>query len=363
MPFSWRITTVSGIPIYLHGTFLILLAFVFITEWTRGRTLTAALGGALFMLAIFGTVVLHELGHALTARRFGIRTRDITLLPIGGIARLERIPDVPRQELWVALAGPAVNLALAGLVLLLTFGLSGASLDPLTDMFSGSMLGRFASINLWLAAFNLIPAFPMDGGRALRALLAEATDYVRATRIAARLGQGLALIFAIAGLFLNPMLMIIALFVWMGATAEAAAVETRSVLAGVPVTHAMMTDFRALDPGDSLQHAVDLTLAGAQRDFPVIVDGRLVGVLTREGLIAAIAREGPGAAVEPAMSRDFVTADWRELLEPAVQRLQGCACQVLPVLQGDRVVGLLTADNIGEFVLFHGAVSASRAPR
>jgi Zn-dependent protease len=358
MPFSWRIATVSGIPIYLHGTFLILLAFVFISDWTRGRTLTAALGGALFLLAIFGTVVLHELGHALTARRFGIRTRDITLLPIGGIARLERIPTVPRQELWVALAGPAVNLVLAALVLLVTLGLSGPSLD-MTDMFSGNMLGRFASINLWLAAFNLIPAFPMDGGRALRALLAETTDYVRATRIAARLGQGLALMFGIAGVFLNPMLMIIALFVWMGASAEASAVETRSVLAGVPVTHAMMTDFRALDPGDSLQRAVDLTLAGAQRDFPVLVDGRLVGVLTREGLIAGLTKDGPGGAVEPAMSRDFVTADWRELLEPALQRLQGCACQVLPVLQGERVVGLLTADNIGEFVLFHGALTRS----
>jgi Zn-dependent protease len=315
------------------------------------------------MAAIFGTVVLHELGHALTARRFGIRTRDITLLPIGGIARLERIPDVPRQELLVALAGPAVNLVLAALVLIVALGFSGADLGGMVDIFSGGLLGRFAGVNLWLAAFNLIPAFPMDGGRALRALLAESTDYVRATRIAARLGQGLAILFALAGLFMNPMLLIIALFVWMGASAEASAVETRSVLAGVPVTHAMMTEFHSLDPNDSLQRALDLTLAGAQRDFPVLVEGKLVGVLTRENLVSAITREGPQAPVGPAMSRDFVTADWRELLEPAFQRLQGCPCHVLPVLQGDRVVGLLTADNVGEFVLFHGALTASRAGR
>jgi CBS domain-containing protein len=152
------------------------------------------------------------------------------------------------------------------------------------------------------------------------------------------------------------MLMIIALFVWMGASAEASAVETRFVLAGVPVTHAMMTEFKTLDPGDSLQRALDLTLAGAQRDFPVLADGRLVGVLTRERLVEAISKEGPMSRVEPAMSRDFVTADWRELLEPAFQRLQGCSCHVLPVLQGTRVVGLLTSDNVGEFVLFHGAI-------
>ena len=315
------------------------------------------------MVAIFATVVLHELGHALTARRFGIRTRDITLWPIGGIARLERMPDVPRQELWVALAGPAVNLAIAAIVMLIAVGLSGPSLDGVMDIFSGGLLGRFAGVNLWLAAFNLIPAFPMDGGRALRALLAEGTDYVRATRLAARLGQALALVFGFVGLFLNPMLLLIAFFVWMGASTEASAVETRSILSGIPVTHAMMTDFHTLDPQDPLQHAIDLTLAGAQRDFPVTLDGRLVGVLTREGLISALSKDGPRAAVEPAMSRDFVTADWREMLEPAFQRLLGCPCQVLPVLQADRVVGLLTADNVGEFVLFHGALSVPRAKR
>ena len=353
---SLKIATVSGIPIYLHGTFLALIAFIVISDWAREQDLAGALSGVLFVLAIFATIVLHELGHALMAKRYGIRTRDITLLPIGGIARLERMPDVPRQELWVALAGPAVNVGLAALALLLIVSTAAPHVN-LLDLFSGGLLGRFASTNLWLAGFNLIPAFPMDGGRALRALLAEGGDYVRATRIAANLGQGLALLFGFIGLFSNPFLIFIALFVWMGASGEAAAVEMRSALSGVPITTAMMTSFRTLEASDPLQQAVDLVLAGAQRDFPVMAQGRLVGILTREALVAALAAREPATRVDEIMTREFVSADWRELLEPAVRRLEGCRCQVLPVLRGNELIGIVTADNVGEFVMFRGALA------
>jgi Zn-dependent protease/predicted transcriptional regulator len=355
MTWSWKIATVSGIPIYLHGTFLLLIGFVFVRDFMPGHDLASAFAGVLFVLAIFATVILHELGHALTAKRYGIQTRDITLLPIGGLARIDRMPDVPRQELWVALAGPAVNVVIAGLVYFLLVLPAASHPIPILSMSEGT-IERFAEINLWLAGFNLIPAFPMDGGRALRALVAERTDYVRATQIAAGLGQGLALIFGFVGLFFNPFLLFIALFVWMGASSESLATQTRSALAGVPITHAMITDFRTLDAHDSLQRAIDLVLAGSQRDFPVLHDGRLVGILTRDALTSALAQSGPSAMVADVMDRTFQVADVAEMLEPAYQRLQGCRCQVLPVLRGERLAGLLTPDNVTEFVMLRGAL-------
>ncbi len=352
---SWRVGTLFGIPVYIHATFLLLVGFILMAQWRAGATLTSAIGSVLFVLAIFATIVLHELGHALTARRFGVRTKDITLLPIGGIARLERMPDVPRHELWVALAGPAVNLAIAAVVFAIASvaGLHPALALPVTAV---GTLDRFIGINLSLALFNLIPAFPMDGGRVLRALLAEQMDYVRATRIAASLGQGVALLFGVVGFWYNPFLVFIAILVWIGASEESSAVQTRAVLAGVPVTHAMMTDFRTLDASEPLQHAVTLVLAGSQRDFPVTENGHLAGVLTRTALVAAVAAGRASVPIGQVMSRDVQTADAHELLEVAFGRLQGHQCHVLPVLQNGRIVGLLTPDNVGEFVMFRGVV-------
>jgi Zn-dependent protease len=355
MAWSWRIGTIAGIPIFLHGTFLLLIAIVLWGDWVREQSLAAAGAGALFVLAVFGTVVLHELGHALMARRYGIRTRDITLLPIGGLARLERMPEVPRQELWVALAGPAVNVAIAAVTYVLL--MAGAWTPP--DVWLGlptDAIGRFLEINIWLAAFNMIPAFPMDGGRALRALLAERFDYVRATRIAASLGQGLAFLFALVGLFYNPFLLFIAFFVWMGASSEAMATETRSTLAGVPLAQAMITDFKVLDASEPLTRAVELVLAGSQRDFPVVERDQVVGILTRDALTAALAGPGPATAVADVMDRRFETADASEMLEAVFPRLESCRCQVLPVMRGGRLVGILTPENVAEFVMFSRAL-------
>ena len=355
MSWSWRIATVAGIPIYLHGTFLLLIAIILGTDWLRERSLAAAGAGVLFLLAVFGTVVLHELGHALMARRYGIRTRDITLLPIGGLARLERMPEVPRQELWVALAGPAVNVVIAAVTYVVMMAGQLTPPDSLLSLPAGAM-GRFLEINIWLAAFNMIPAFPMDGGRVVRALLAERFDYVRATRIAASLGQGLAFVFALIGFFYNPVLLFIAFFVWMGASSEAMATETRSTLAGVPLTHAMITDFKALGASEPLARAVELVLAGSQRDFPVVEGDRIAGVLTRDALMGALAQSGPSVQIGDVMDRHFETADAAEMLEPVFQRLEACRCQVLPVLRGGRLVGILTPDNVAEFVMFSRAV-------
>jgi len=222
MAWSFRLGTLFGIPVRVHATFFLLLGVLAFTDLLRGGA-GAALAGSLWLLLVFGSVLLHEFGHALAARRYGIETRDVTLLPIGGLARLERMPDRPRQELWIALAGPAVNLAIAGL-LAIWLGLVG---QPAVTPFGGSMTSRLMAINIGLLLFNLLPAFPMDGGRVLRALLGERLGQLRATEIAAAVGRGMALLFGLLGLLFYPMLLLIAMFVWFGAGAELRATRMR----------------------------------------------------------------------------------------------------------------------------------------
>lgn len=364
MRWSWKIATLAGIDVYVHSTFLLLVGWVGISHFMARRSLADAWAGVVFIVALFGIVVLHEFGHALMARRFGIRTRDITLLPIGGVARLEHMPEEPRQELLVAFAGPAVNIVLAA-ILYGVLTVSGG-LAPVEDtkLIGGDFLSKMLWINVILAAFNLIPAFPMDGGRVLRALLAMKMDYVHATQVAANVGQGLALLFGFLGLFSNPLLVFVALFVWLGAAGEASMVQMKSALGGIPVSRAMITEFKCLEPDETLRQAMEHVLAGFQHDFPVVSGGRLVGVLTRSDLMKAVAAKGPQAPVAEAMKSQFETAEPSEMLEGAFRRLQGCECHSLPVLRSGQLVGILTMENIGEFLMIQSALKgvASRPP-
>jgi Zn-dependent protease/predicted transcriptional regulator len=358
MRWVWKLGTFFGIDVYVHATFVLLLAWVVVGYWAQGHEWSTVLSGVGFTLALFACILLHELGHALTAQRMGIHTQDITLLPIGGIARLERMPDDPKQELWVALAGPAVNVVIAA-VLLVGMGLTtyAAPLNRLT-VASGPLLERLLVANVFLVLFNMLPAFPMDGGRVLRALLALRMDYVQATQVAATLGQGMALLFAVLGFVWNPVLLFIAFFVWIGATQEASLVQMRFALGGIPVSRAMVTDFKTLARADTLDRAVGLILSGLQQDFPVTDDGRVVGVLTRGTLLAALGRgREHETAVGDVMEHDFQLVEASEMLAAALQRLQTCACHILPVVHRGRLVGLLTMDNVGEFVMIQTALS------
>ena len=355
MAWSWKLARIAGIDVYMHATFLILIAWIGIVYWNQEGTAAAVVEGVGFILALFGCVVLHEFGHALTAARYGIRTRDITLLPIGGVARLERMPDEPVQELWVALAGPAVNVVIAALL----FGglqIAGAW-EPVerVGVATGSFAERVMLANVFLAAFNLLPAFPMDGGRVLRALLATRMEYTRATQAAAVVGQGMALLFGFVGLYGNPMLLFIALFVWIGAAQEASLVQMRTSLAGIPVRRAMLTDFRILKPTDTLGDAADLVLMGSQQDFPVVNDGRVSGILTRKDLLDALGRTGRGAPVGDHMKAGCATADVSEMLETVLARLQGRDCHTVPVTDRGALIGLVTMDNVGEFLMIQAA--------
>jgi len=354
---SWKIGRVAGIDVYMHGTFLILLVWVGVSHYLQRRQLADAGAGVVFILVLFAIIVLHELGHALTARHYGIRTRDITLLPIGGVARLEKMPDDPKQELLVALAGPAVNVALAALLA----GLVTPTAWQDIRWVGGDFLSKLLWVNVTLAVFNLIPAFPMDGGRALRAVLAMRMDYVRATQIAAHIGQGLAVVFGLVGLFSNPFLVFIALFVWVGAASEASAALTRSVLGGIPVSRAMITRFETLTPGETLQRALGHVLAGFQHDFPVVEAGRVVGVLTRADLVKGLTQNGADTPVAEAMTSRFDRAAPSEMLEGAVQRLRASGCPAMPVVREGELVGVLTMENVGEFLMARSALRAHDA--
>jgi Zn-dependent protease/CBS domain-containing protein len=366
MRWSWKLGEIAGIGVFVHATFLLLLGWVALSHWVVERSVAAAVGGTLFVVALFGCVVLHELGHALTARRFGVRTRDITLYPIGGVARLERIPEQPYQELLVALAGPAVNVVIAGALWLVLSAAGGPAPLAELDVAKGPFLERLLLVNVFLAGFNLIPAFPMDGGRVLRALLATRLSFVRATELAASVGQAIALLFAFVGLFTNPFLVFIALFVWLGASSEAAMAQMRSAFSGLPVSRAMLTEFATLSPGDPLARGVELTLAGSQTEFPVLEDGKPVGVLRQGDLLAGLSERGSEARVGEFMRVGVETVDPHEMLDDVFARLQSHETRTLPVMRAGRMVGLLTLENLGEFVRIQAAMAGGRkgqAPR
>jgi Zn-dependent protease len=368
MKWSWRIGRIAGIDLYVHATFPLLFVWIAVTALRAGATVTSVLFTIGLTLAVFAIVVLHECGHALTARHFGIQTRDITLLPIGGIARLERMPREPRQELLIALAGPAVNLVLAALLYVALLALGGAG--RLTEIATGvtritpaAVLAQLLAINIWLAVFNLIPAFPMDGGRALRALLAmRSRDYVKATAAAAQIGRAFALLFALLGIFVigNPTLALIAVFVWIAATTEAAAVQTSTALENVRLADLMITDVRTLAPDDPLERAARLTIEGFQQDFPVVENGALVGMLTRRDLVRGLTELGSNGTVRAVMQRDFPTANLGDTPEDALKRLSELRGTALPVVRGRELVGVLTADNISEFLTLRAAQRGAR---
>lgn len=357
MKWSFSLGRILGIDLRIHATFLLLLAFITVAHWLPTGDLGVGLAWLGFFVALFTCVVLHEYGHALAARYYGIGTRDITLLPIGGLARLERMPESPRQELWIALAGPAVNVVIAVLLGAWLFVSGEAATLTTAAAFEGSFMARLLAVNLFLVAFNLLPAFPMDGGRVLRAVLAMRFSYARATRIAANIGQGMAIVFGVTGLFGNPMLILIALFVWIGAGEEASAAEMKDTLRGLTAREAMITDFLVLEPRDTIGDAARLLLAGSQRDFPVMDGPHVIGILSHERLCQALRESDEHASVATVMDRAFDTALADEPLEAVLSRRDPERSAVVPVYSGSRLVGMITSDNVGELFMIRSALA------
>jgi len=352
MVWSFPIATVRGTVIRIHVTFFLLLAWIGAMHAMRGG-MAEALAGIAFISVVFACVVLHEFGHAAAASRYGIATPDITLLPIGGVARLERIPEEPWREIAIAVAGPAVNVAIC-LLLVLVLGAVPAPAEGLAveDPRTG-FLARLFWVNAFLVIFNMIPAFPMDGGRVLRALLTLRMGHRRATHAAATVGQAVAIMLGFAGLFGAPLLIFIALFVWLGAAGEAADVDLRATTRGMVADEAMETRFEALSPEADVAAAAEALLRTPQQDFPVVDGtGRLLGLLTRDAIIHTLRQAGPQTPVADAI-RDIPRVPRRMPLLDALKSLQDAPAIAVEESDG-RLAGLLTPANLADLLALRG---------
>jgi Zn-dependent protease/CBS domain-containing protein len=364
MGWSFRIARIAGIEVRIHVTFLLLLAYFGYRGYSLNHSMAGAVNSLVQVLSLFLCVLLHEFGHALAAARYGIKTPDITLLPIGGVARLQRMPDKPLQELVVAIAGPLVNVVIAAAIFIGFSIRSGFGAWDIDNPRMG-ILPWLLGVNIVLVLFNLIPAFPMDGGRVLRALLATHYNYAKATRIAARVGQVLAFGFGILGLMGNPLLILIAIFVYFGAGQEAAAAQMRDLARAMAVNEAMVTDFRALGVRDTLENAVEALLRTSQHEFPVIDDaGNVVGLLTRNDMIHALRLHGPQVPVTAIMRRDVPSVALGSSFEQAFRTMN--ETQTPAVLVRDwngRLVGVVTPENVGEMMMVHEAMDQQNGRR
>jgi Zn-dependent protease/CBS domain-containing protein len=356
MRWSLTLGSIGGTAIRIHVTFLLFLIWLGAIYYRQGGA-EAAWQGTIFVVLIFLCVLLHELGHVFAARRYGVKTRDVTLWPFGGIASMERMPEKPSQELIVALAGPAVNVVIAAALLLyLGTRIDAETLARIEDP-TVSLAAKLAGANIILVLFNLIPAFPMDGGRVLRALLAMRMGNARATEIAVNIGQGFAVIFGILGIFYNPMLIIIAVFIFLAASGEAANAQLRAVAQGSLVSDAMITQFQSLPVTATVNDAADALIRTTQTEFPIVDGaGHLRGVLTRDAMIKALKDRGPGTPVLEVMQADIPTLPARAKLDTALRSLMRKESPVVGVTGADgRLIGLLTVENLGEMMLLQSA--------
>jgi Zn-dependent protease len=358
MKWALKIARLGGIDIYLHITFLVLIAGIALVYWQAEGTIEAVISGVGFILALFACVVLHEFGHALAARRFGIRTRSIVLLPIGGIAAIEKTPEDPRQEILIALAGPAVSFGIAGLLWIVLQAGGGIASPLAVDLSEAGFLERLVVVNLLLGAFNLLPAFPMDGGRVFRALLSMRLGRVQATRIAAIVAQAAAVLLAVVGLRYNLFLVLIALFIWIGAVTEASMVSAKSLLAGITARSAMETRFETVRPDDALGKAVALTLDGSQKDFPVVRDGQAVGVLRQADLLRGLHDHGNLCRVDQVMQEPPAAMEIGESLEHVLEDMGTGSSGLLVVTEHGRIAGIIDIDNVMELLRIRKALQA-----
>ncbi len=354
---SLRLFTIRGIEVRMHATFPLILVWAALQfgYFQRGG-LAGAISGVVVTLLIFGIVVLHELGHSFVALNYGIPIRQILLLPIGGVAQLTRMPDKPVQEFLVAIAGPLVNVGLAAVMvvpaLLLGLRLDSEQLFGILGMLelnAGSVFVFLIGTNLILGLFNLLPAFPMDGGRVLRSLLALRMSYSRATSIAVSIGQFLAFLLGLWGFYSgNFFFVLIAFFIYVGAGQEGQMVRLRSVLAGLTVNQAYSRRPESLAPNSSLRDAVQLTLRSFQANFPVCEGDRLVGLLTQKKLIEALNNVGPETPVWNVMETDFRPVNPRDGLFQTQQLLAESQSEALPVIDEGRFLGLITPQDVSE---------------
>jgi Zn-dependent protease/CBS domain-containing protein len=344
---SFRLGTVLGIPIRIHFTFLILLAFLFLSASSESGP-RAGVTTLLFILLLFACVLLHELGHCVVALRFGVPISSITLYPFGGVALMTDIPREPIREILIAIAGPVVNFILAGgLWFTLPGSAEEAAARDLTVTAGQSPLLALFLANLTLGAFNLLPAYPMDGGRILRGILATRLPYAVATRYAARIGKLFGALFVLGGIyFQNWWLPILGVFVYIGAHSEEQATLFHSALEGLKVRDLMVTSFEAFSPSETLGEALQRSLHTLQDDFPIVRDGQLLGVLTRSRMMEALRAEGGNQFVQGLSQPVPERISAEDSVRYALRRMQAQRLSLLPVMEGERLLGIVTLSGI-----------------
>ena len=360
---SLKLGKIAGIGLFVHWTFSLLILFIVYTNYKAGQNSIQILWSVLFILCIFLTVFMHELGHALTAKKFGIKTKDITLLPIGGVAQLERLPEKPSEELMVAFAGPMVNIVLA-LITSLFINLPNTSEEMVSQLNNGVNAGNFFLnfylVNIILAFFNLIPAFPMDGGRVLRALLSYKLERHQATKIAARIGQALAIGFVLLGFYSNPFLIFIGIFVFMGAQIESEYTESKYMLKGYKVRDVLMKQYPTIDYNETLETAVKLMLDSQNKHFLVTENDIPMGTLNREQIIAALAKKEGETRLSSIMDRELILLQADNLLEDVFELVYKNKSTLMLVIDDNQLIGTLDTENLLEFILIN-EVKANRA--
>lgn len=363
MSASLKVGRFAGIKVQIHWTFWLLFLFVGFMVFANEGSISELIWNFIFVFALFFCVVLHEFGHSLTARKFGIGTRSITLLPIGGLASLEEMPENPLEEFYIAIAGPLVNVVIALLLFPFASVESYIGQDPevvqqqLSAINAGNFLFYLFFVNVALVLFNMLPAFPMDGGRIFRALLSMKYGRIKATKMASGLGKFMALLFFLFGLFYSIILTVIAVFIWFGAHSENIMIQQLSLLEGNDVRDAMITEFSILRPDAPLSAAIEKILATTERNFIVATDDTIHGILYMEDLSNALKEKGKEAEIRDVMNPNFVTLNANDSLTVGYRKLARGSKNFYPVTENERIVGVLDMDNINEFLTFRASTN------
>ena len=357
---SLKLGTIGGIGIFVHWTFSLLIAFIIYVNYRTGYNAIQIVWSVLFILCVFATVFLHELGHSFAAKLFNIETKDITLLPIGGVSRLETLPEKPKEELIVTFAGPLVNIVLAFITgLFISFPATSEALaqELSTGVNANNFFLNFFIVNIILAVFNLIPAFPMDGGRILRAILSFKFERHVATKIAARIGQFLAMGFILLGFFYNPFLIFIGIFVIMGAQMESKYADSKYSLQGYKVKDVLMKQYLTIDSAEPIKTAVDLLLDSQSKIFLITDNNQPVGTLNRDQIIMALSEKGENVIINSAMNKNLIYLDAETLLEDVFELIYKNKTNLMLIMENKQLVGTLDTENLLEFLLIKGVKS------
>lgn len=354
---SFKLGNIAGIGVFIHWTFSLLIAYIIFSNYRAGHNTEQIVWSVIFILSIFITVFLHELGHSMAAKKFNIKTKDITILPIGGLARLDRIPERPKEELIVAIAGPSVNIIIA---IITSLFITITDLNDLTTQLAegvnqNNFFLHFFIVNIWLSIFNLIPAFPMDGGRVLRALLAMKFERHIATNIAARIGQLLAVGFIILGFYSNPFLIFIGLFIIVGAQAEAQYTQAKSMLVGYKVKDVLMKDYIMIDKNETVEKAVQMLLNGQSKNFLITENSQPIGTLNRDEIIKALSEKRESEIIENVMNRNLIFLNASTPLEAVYQQSLANQANLMLVMENNQLIGTLDTENILEFIMVKDA--------